>query len=109
MVGLGVAMSATSSNLIVYLIKRCNVKSIDAAQISNVVRGCMQVAPVLGAVASDAYFGCYPVVAAGVAISLLVSRVSDRPTDENVVVSRTCNLSTTLVRALHSPQEHMRV
>jgi peptide/histidine transporter 3/4 len=66
------AMSATSSNLIVYLIREYNVKSIDAAQISNVVRGCMQLAPVLGALLSDAYFGCYPVVAAGVAISLLV-------------------------------------
>ncbi|CAL4959328.1 unnamed protein product [Urochloa decumbens] len=70
-VGVGMAMSATSSNLIVYLISKYNVKSIDAAQISNIVRGCMQLAPVLGAAASDAYFGCYPVVAAGAAISLL--------------------------------------
>uniref|UniRef100_K3XR39 Uncharacterized protein n=1 Tax=Setaria italica TaxID=4555 RepID=K3XR39_SETIT len=70
-IGLGMAMSATSSNLIVYLIRKYNVKSIDAAQISNIVRGCMQLAPVIGAAVSDAYFGCYPVVAAGVAISLL--------------------------------------
>ncbi|RLN21775.1 protein NRT1/ PTR FAMILY 2.7-like [Panicum miliaceum] len=70
-VGLGMAMSATSSNLIVYLITKYNVRTIDAAQISNIVRGCMQLAPVLGAALSDAYFGCYPVVAAGVAISLL--------------------------------------
>ncbi|PUZ52896.1 hypothetical protein GQ55_5G010300 [Panicum hallii var. hallii] len=70
-VGLGMAMSATSSNLIVYLISKYNVRTIDAAQISNIVRGCMQLAPVLGAALSDAYFGCYPVVAAGVAISLL--------------------------------------
>ncbi|CAL4945444.1 unnamed protein product [Urochloa decumbens] len=70
-VGVGMAMSATSSNLIVYLIRKYNVKSIDAAQISNIVRGCVQLAPVLGAAASDAYFGCYPVVAAGAAISLL--------------------------------------
>ncbi|XP_062187828.1 protein NRT1/ PTR FAMILY 2.3-like isoform X2 [Phragmites australis] len=69
--GLGMAMSATSSNLIVYLIKKYNVKSIDAAQISNIVRGCMQLAPVVGAVVSDAFFGCYPVAAAGVAVSLL--------------------------------------
>lgn len=66
------AMSATSSNLMVYLIKQYNVKSIDAAQISNIVRGCMQLAPVIGAALSDAFFGCYHVVAAGVAISLLV-------------------------------------
>lgn len=71
-------MSATSSNLIVYLIREYNVKSIDAAQVSNVVRGCMQLAPVLGALLSDAYFGCYPVVAAGVAISLLVRSSSTR-------------------------------
>ncbi|KAL6613782.1 hypothetical protein ACP70R_036052 [Stipagrostis hirtigluma subsp. patula] len=70
-IGLGMAMSATSSNLIVYLIKKYNVKSIDAAQISNIVRGCMQLAPLAGAVVSDAYLGCYPVVAAAVAVSLL--------------------------------------
>ncbi|KAL6853386.1 hypothetical protein ACP4OV_019415 [Aristida adscensionis] len=70
-VGLGMAMSATSSNLIVYLIKRYNAKPIDAAQVSNVVRGCMQLAPLVGAAVSDAFFGCYPVVAAAVAVSLL--------------------------------------
>ncbi|CAO2181664.1 unnamed protein product [Urochloa humidicola] len=70
-VGVGMAMSATSSNLIVYLIRKYNVKSIDAAQISNIVRGCMQLSPVLAAAASDAYFGCYPVVAAGAAIALI--------------------------------------
>ncbi|KAF0893624.1 hypothetical protein E2562_028038 [Oryza meyeriana var. granulata] len=65
------AVSATSSNLIVYLVHNYNVSTVDAAQISNVVRGCMQLAPVLGAAVSDAYFGCYPVVVAGLAFSLL--------------------------------------
>uniref|UniRef100_A0A0D9YKC0 Uncharacterized protein n=1 Tax=Oryza glumipatula TaxID=40148 RepID=A0A0D9YKC0_9ORYZ len=65
------AMSATSSNLIVYLVHKYNVEAIHAAQISNVVRGCMQLAPVLAAAFSDAFFGPYPVAVAGIAFSLL--------------------------------------
>jgi peptide/histidine transporter 3/4 len=72
-VGLGMAMSATSSNLIVYLVHKYNVKAIHAAQISNVVRGCMQLAPVLAAALSDAFFGPYPIAVAGLVFSLLVS------------------------------------
>ncbi|XP_052157378.1 protein NRT1/ PTR FAMILY 2.3-like [Oryza glaberrima] len=70
-VGLGMAMSATSSNLIVYLVHKYNVKAIHAAQISNVVRGCMQLAPVLAAALSDAFFGPYPIAVAGLIFSLL--------------------------------------
>jgi peptide/histidine transporter 3/4 len=70
-VGLGMAMSATSSNLIVYLVHKYNVKAIHAAQISNVVRGCMQLAPVLAAALSDAFFGPYPIAVAGLVFSLL--------------------------------------
>nr|CAD1828865.1 unnamed protein product [Ananas comosus var. bracteatus] len=59
--GLGLAISGAMSNFIVYLIKEYNVKSIDAAQISNIVNGCTSVSPVIGAIIADAYFGCYPV------------------------------------------------
>uniref|UniRef100_A0A0E0JTX8 Uncharacterized protein n=1 Tax=Oryza punctata TaxID=4537 RepID=A0A0E0JTX8_ORYPU len=65
------AMSATSSNLIVYLVHKYNVKAIRAAQISNIVRGCMQLAPVVGAALSDAFFGSYPVIVVGLVLSLL--------------------------------------
>ncbi|XP_072984108.1 protein NRT1/ PTR FAMILY 2.7-like [Typha latifolia] len=69
--GLGLAISGAGSNLIVYLIREYNVKSIDAAQISNIINGSMSLAPVAGAIVSDAYFGCYPVVAFSSAASFL--------------------------------------
>ncbi|PUZ66829.1 hypothetical protein GQ55_3G371200 [Panicum hallii var. hallii] len=71
MLGLGLAINGTSSNLLVYLLKEYNVESIDAAQIANIVRGCLNLAPVAGAVVSDSYFGSFPVILAGTAINVL--------------------------------------
>ncbi|WVZ98002.1 hypothetical protein U9M48_043495 [Paspalum notatum var. saurae] len=71
MMGLGVATSGALSNLVVYLIKEYNVPSVDAAQISNIVSGCLSLAPVAGAIVADAFFGCYPVVAVSMAFSVL--------------------------------------
>uniref|UniRef100_A0A8N4F4K6 LOW QUALITY PROTEIN: protein NRT1/ PTR FAMILY 2.3-like n=1 Tax=Elaeis guineensis var. tenera TaxID=51953 RepID=A0A8N4F4K6_ELAGV len=51
------------SNIIVYLIKEYNVKSIDSAQIYNIVNGCTSVVPVAGAIIFDAYVGSFPIVA----------------------------------------------
>ncbi|GJM88297.1 hypothetical protein PR202_ga04342 [Eleusine coracana subsp. coracana] len=73
MMGLGVATSGALSNLVVYLIQEYNVPSVDAAQIANIVNGCLSIAPVAGAIVADAFFGCYPVVAVSMAFSLLVS------------------------------------
>jgi len=71
MMGLGVATSGALSNLVVYLIKEYNVPSVDAAQISNIIAGCISLAPVAGAIVADAFFGCYPVVAVSMAFSVL--------------------------------------
>ncbi|PAN20625.1 hypothetical protein PAHAL_3G336400 [Panicum hallii] len=71
MMGLGVATSGALSNLVVYLIKKYNVPSVDAAQISNIIAGCISLAPVAGAIVADAFFGCYPVVAVSMAFSVL--------------------------------------
>ncbi|CAN6337989.1 unnamed protein product [Urochloa humidicola] len=71
MMGLGVATSGALSNLVVYLIKEYNVPSVDAAQIGNIVSGCLSLAPVAGAIVADAFFGCYPVVAVSMAFSVL--------------------------------------
>ncbi|CAA7406226.1 unnamed protein product [Spirodela intermedia] len=68
---LGLATSGASANLLVYLVEEFNVKSIDAAQITNIVNGCVSLAPILGAVISDSFFGCFPVIAVSTAISLL--------------------------------------
>ncbi|CAL4892901.1 unnamed protein product [Urochloa decumbens] len=71
MLGLGLAINGTTSNLLVYLLKEYNVESIDAAQIVNIVRGSLNLVPVAGAVISDSYFGCFPVILAGTAINVL--------------------------------------
>nr|CAB3465601.1 unnamed protein product [Digitaria exilis] len=71
MMGLGVATSGALSNMVVYLIKEYNVPSVDAAQISNIISGCLSLAPVAGAIVADAFFGCYPVVAVSMAFSVL--------------------------------------
>ncbi|XP_062180547.1 protein NRT1/ PTR FAMILY 2.3-like [Phragmites australis] len=69
--GLGLAINGTTSNLLVYLIKEYNVEGIDAAQITNIVRGSLNLVPVAGAVVSDSYFGCFPVILAGTAVNVL--------------------------------------
>ncbi|EMS54229.1 putative nitrate excretion transporter 3 [Triticum urartu] len=71
MVGLGLAINGTTSNLQIYLIKEYNVESIDAAQIANIVRGSLNLVPVAGAILSDSYLGCFPVILAGAAINVL--------------------------------------
>ncbi|CAL4907453.1 unnamed protein product [Urochloa decumbens] len=71
MLGLGLAINGTTSNLLVYLLKEYNVESIDAAQIANIVRGSLNLVPVAGAVLSDSYFGCFPIILAGTAINVL--------------------------------------
>ncbi|RWW34064.1 hypothetical protein GW17_00001164, partial [Ensete ventricosum] len=69
--GLGLALSGATANLIVYLVEEYNVKSIDAAQIGNIVGGSTSLAPVIGAIVSDAFFGCYPLIVSSSIISLL--------------------------------------
>jgi len=72
MVGFLLATDGATSNIMVYLIKEFNVKSIDAAQIKNVINGCTSLAPIAGAIISDSFFGCFPVIAVSTFISFLV-------------------------------------
>ncbi|XP_039004350.1 protein NRT1/ PTR FAMILY 2.7-like [Hibiscus syriacus] len=69
----GVMMSGFGwlANLIVYLVEEFNVESIDATQISNVVHGCINLIPILGAIISDSFLGIFPVVAVSSFISTL--------------------------------------
>ncbi|KAK3137538.1 hypothetical protein QOZ80_5BG0453660 [Eleusine coracana subsp. coracana] len=69
--GLGLATNGVMSNLVVYLIQEYNVPSVDAAQIGNIVNGCLSLGPVIGAVVADAFFGCYPVVVVSMFFSVL--------------------------------------
>ncbi|KAJ6811579.1 putative protein NRT1/ PTR FAMILY 2.3 [Iris pallida] len=71
MLGLGLSLGGATSNMIVYLIKEYNVESVDAAQINNIVNGCVSLAPVAGAIISDVFFGCFPVVAFSTVVNFL--------------------------------------
>ncbi|KAK1285755.1 Nitrate excretion transporter 1 [Acorus calamus] len=66
-----IAMGGATTNLIVYLIQKSGMKSIDAAQISNIVNGCVNLTPIVGAIIADSYFGCFSVVAVASFISFL--------------------------------------
>uniref|UniRef100_A0A0E0L167 Uncharacterized protein n=1 Tax=Oryza punctata TaxID=4537 RepID=A0A0E0L167_ORYPU len=67
----GLSSAGAMGNLVVYLVKEYHVPSVDAAQISTIVSGCISVAPVAGAIVADAFFGCYPVVAVAMVFSVL--------------------------------------
>ncbi|XWS53232.1 hypothetical protein CRYUN_Cryun11dG0140200 [Craigia yunnanensis] len=59
------------ANLVVYLVEEFNVESINATQISNVVHGCMNLIPILGAIIADSFLGTFSVVAISSFISSL--------------------------------------
>ncbi|PSS05072.1 Protein NRT1/ PTR FAMILY 2.3 like [Actinidia chinensis var. chinensis] len=59
------------SNLIVYLIGEFNMKSIEAAQVFNILNGCTSLFPLLGAILADSFLGCFSVVSISSFISLL--------------------------------------
>ncbi|XP_071720400.1 protein NRT1/ PTR FAMILY 2.7-like [Rutidosis leptorrhynchoides] len=69
--GLTIASGGWTSNLIVYLINKFNIKSIDAAQIATIVNGCMTLFPIIGAILADSFFGSFLVVLVSSLISLL--------------------------------------
>ncbi|TXG73935.1 hypothetical protein EZV62_002514 [Acer yangbiense] len=69
--GLTVAGTGWSANLIVYLIEEFNIMSIDAAQIVNVLNGCTNLFPVIGAIIADSFFGSFSVISVSSVISLL--------------------------------------
>ncbi|GJM88291.1 hypothetical protein PR202_ga04336 [Eleusine coracana subsp. coracana] len=71
MIGLGLGVHGTSCNLLVYLLKEYNVDSIEAVKISSNVFASLYLVPVAGAIASDSYFGCFPVMVVGTAINIL--------------------------------------
>ncbi|KAM0953774.1 putative ABC-type nitrate transporter [Dioscorea sansibarensis] len=61
--GLALVLSGVLGNFIVYLIKYNNFKSIDAALLANIMSGTSGLLPLLGAILSDAFFGCFRIIA----------------------------------------------
>lgn len=72
MFGLTLAAAGWLNNLIVFLIHNFNVKSIDAAQINNIVSGCVNFFPLVGAILADSRLGCFSLIWISSLISLLV-------------------------------------
>ncbi|XAR60492.1 Nitrate-transporting ATPase [Bertholletia excelsa] len=71
MAGLTLAAMGWMNNLIVFMIEEFHVKSIDAAQIWNVVNGCTTMFPILGAIIADSFLGSFSVITISSLLSLL--------------------------------------
>ncbi|KAG6681690.1 hypothetical protein I3842_13G104600 [Carya illinoinensis] len=69
--GLTLATGGWLLNLIVYLIQEFNVKSINAAQISNIMSGCINLFPFIGAIVADSFVGSFLIASMSACISLL--------------------------------------
>ncbi|KAL7085073.1 hypothetical protein ACP275_14G260300 [Erythranthe tilingii] len=69
--GLTLAAGGWLNNLIVFLIQQFNIKSIDAAQINNVVSGATNFFPIIAAVLADSFLGCFTIIWISSLISLL--------------------------------------
>ncbi|KAJ9542762.1 hypothetical protein OSB04_029268 [Centaurea solstitialis] len=71
MAGLALAMGGWNNNITVYLIREFNMKSIDAAQITNILNGCINLFPIVAAIVADSYLGCFSVIVISSSLSLL--------------------------------------
>ncbi|KAF7113302.1 hypothetical protein RHSIM_RhsimUnG0138700 [Rhododendron simsii] len=71
MAGLTLAAGGWVNNFIVFMIGEFNVKSIEAAQLWNVVNGCTSMFPVVGAIVADSFLGNFTVICISSLFSLL--------------------------------------
>lgn len=74
LLGMSITSFGWVLNLIVFLIEEFNIKNIAAAQISNIVNGCLSMLPVVAAILADSFFGNIVVISASTFISLTVSQ-----------------------------------
>ncbi|KAL2896534.1 Protein NRT1/ PTR FAMILY 2.5 [Bienertia sinuspersici] len=71
MMGLTLAATSWYANIVVYAMKKYNIKDISAAQFHNVVGGGVNFFPILAAILADSLFGSYSVVLVSSFVSLL--------------------------------------
>ncbi|KAI3723968.1 hypothetical protein L2E82_35732 [Cichorium intybus] len=71
MASLTLAAAGWNNNIIVYLIQKFNIKSIDAAQIGNILSGCINLFPIVAAVVADSFLGSFSVIVISSSLSLL--------------------------------------
>ncbi|RDX73618.1 Protein NRT1/ PTR FAMILY 2.6, partial [Mucuna pruriens] len=69
--GMSLAGAGIIGNLIVYLIREFNIKSITAAQVANVTNGSSSLFPILAAIVADSFFGSFPVAFVSSCVSFL--------------------------------------
>lgn len=70
--GFSLASTGMMENVIVYLIKEFNIKSIAAAQTSNILNGCTTLFPLLAAIIADSFLGSFTVASLSSLVSFLV-------------------------------------
>ncbi|KAI3746227.1 hypothetical protein L6452_08651 [Arctium lappa] len=71
MAGLTLAAAGWNNNVIVYLIREFNMKNINAAQIANILNGCVSIFPIVAAIIADSYLGSFSVIIISTSLSLL--------------------------------------
>ncbi|TKY48486.1 NRT1/ PTR FAMILY 2.6 [Spatholobus suberectus] len=71
MAGMSLAAAGIIGNLIVYLIREFNIKSITAAQVANVANGSSSLFPIVAAIIADSFFGSFPVALVSSCVSFL--------------------------------------
>ncbi|MBA0795202.1 hypothetical protein Gohar_006096, partial [Gossypium harknessii] len=71
LIGSSIAASGWANNLIVYLIEKFHVRSIDATQTFNIVAASTSLLPMVAAILADSFLGCFSIVWISSLISIL--------------------------------------
>ncbi|KAE8660344.1 putative Nitrate excretion transporter1 [Hibiscus syriacus] len=62
LIGSSIAVSGRGNNLIVYMIEKFHVRSIDATQTFNIAAASTSLLPMVSAILADSFLGCYNVI-----------------------------------------------
>ncbi|XWS28448.1 hypothetical protein CRYUN_Cryun25bG0069900 [Craigia yunnanensis] len=71
LMGSSIAVSGWANNLIVYMIEKFHVRSIDATQTFNIAAASTSLLPVIAAILADSLLGCYSVIWMSSLVSIL--------------------------------------
>ncbi|XP_012472892.1 protein NRT1/ PTR FAMILY 2.3 [Gossypium raimondii] len=71
LIGSSIAASGWANNLIVYMIEKFHVRSIDATQTFNIVAASTSLLPMVAAILADSFLGCFSIVWISSLISIL--------------------------------------
>ncbi|KAL4308226.1 hypothetical protein GQ457_01G037950 [Hibiscus cannabinus] len=71
LIGSSIAVSGWANNLIVYMIEKFHVRSIDATQTFNIAAASTSLLPMVAAILADSFLGCYTVIWMSSLVSIL--------------------------------------